>query len=783
VFAFSTEAEAIKYSKHMETARQLFIADKMDELKVFLNKNLPFDISSFSRLFEDLTDEAGNVIEPAMLSREEAITYTRSGQRLIDIKENNIATGYKDFTDVVRSPFNLYNDVDKKFAGERADGLLPTIKERGTEERPLYALEAPRLVDPLRTIGRAIANSVRSRHFADYKIYAVESFIQEFKHLMRTDPKKLERDPVYYTHNPEWIEAVPNQAELMAAKTTQRHIVNLIGTEGNVAKGVSLMKERLLNTIYGRLGQNASEFVDEHLIHKIKDPARFMRAVAFHTKLGLFNPVQLWLQMQTLTHITALTGFKNAGMALPAAQMMLFRRFSDDPAIRAKLASTAQRFGWKRDEFEESLTELENTGWRWVEGETAWRDDVQINDKLVDTKFGNFLHAGTAFFRGGERITRLTAWNAAYLEWKRANPGTKITDRARNKILTRADDMSVNMTRASSATWQQGLMSLPTQFTSYQIRLWEQVLGHRLSRAEKARVIGVYSAMYGIPITLGVPVALWPIHEEIRKYLMENGIQTDDTIIEGALEGLQSMLLELVTGEDYDVSRFGPGGLSIFKDIVETAKGQGNKDWLDIIIGPSYSIGGDMIRNIEPVIIGVFDAFRTDGNSVWSVTMQDLIDAGREISTVNNLARAIAMHSTGRYLSENETLLNDADTIDGFLMAVFGVMPQEVSDTFLRIESMQDFEAAQQEFKNQAIKWWRRAIAAQETGDSDTAELYMRRAQAFIVMGDFRPDQFGSIISDAVKLEPNLVDKINWDWVNEAPWSQQAGRINQTYGN
>jgi hypothetical protein len=297
----------------------------------------------------------------------------------------------------------------------------------------------------------------------------------------------------------------------------------------------------------------------------------------------------------------------------------------------------------------------------------------------------------------------------------------------------------------------------------------------------------MYAAMYGIPIATGVPVALWPVHEEIRKYLMENGIQYDDTAVETALEGLQSTLIELATGNDYAASeRFGPGGLSILKDIVETAQGQGDKGWLDIIFGPSYSITGDVIRGVEPVIHGLFDVFRTDGHGPYQLMVSDFVGMFGEVSSVNNAARAWGMHNTGRYLSENQTLLDDVDTMDGVIMAILGVAPQEVSDTFLKIESLQDQQAWQDVFKDEAIRNWRLMVTAQFNGDFEAAEIYGRRTNAAIVAGDFRPDQWSQIISDAIPLEPSLVEKINQDWINQAPWSQIGRRqdeyINQDHG-
>jgi hypothetical protein len=133
----------------------------------------------------------------------------------------------------------------------------------------------------------------------------------------------------------------------------------------------------------------------------------------------------------------------------------------------------ATKLGWKKADFLESYQEFRKTGLYNVEGEVAVRDDY-FDPKLFNGVAGKFLDKGTFFFREGERLTRMTAWNAAYREWKKANPGKAIDSQARNEILSRQNLLSVNMTRSSASWWQQGVLSVPTQFFSYQIRLMDQ---------------------------------------------------------------------------------------------------------------------------------------------------------------------------------------------------------------------------------------------------------------------------------------------------------------------
>lgn len=76
------------------------------------------------------------------------------------------------------------------------------------------------------------------------------------------------------------------------------------------------------------------------------------------------------------------------------------------------------------------------------------------------------------FFKMGERANRLTAWNAAYLVWREANPLRAFDNQAVKQVLAQADQYTGNMTRASAAGWNYGWASIPTQFLATMLVSW-----------------------------------------------------------------------------------------------------------------------------------------------------------------------------------------------------------------------------------------------------------------------------------------------------------------------
>src|SRR6185503_940529 len=162
----------------------------------------------------------------------------------------------------------------------------------------------------------------------------------------------------------------------------------------------------------------------------VSDPFKYARNIAFHSKLGLFNPVQLLNQAQTMIHSVAIAGPVNGFKGMTAGTLMTMLRMTENPKVIEHFAGMAENLGiMRRADFLESYAAMKRTGWDLVQGETAWRNDV-MDPQLVRSTMGKVLDAGTVFFQNGERLSRLTGWNTAFIEFKKANPGVKIDDRA-----------------------------------------------------------------------------------------------------------------------------------------------------------------------------------------------------------------------------------------------------------------------------------------------------------------------------------------------------------------
>ena len=621
------------------------------------------------------------------------------------------------------------------------------------------------------TINDSLSNVIRGRYFDDYKVKSVEQFVQEFRDVLKNPPEQMKTDPVSVLHKPQWDDAnASNARRIEAAKNYQRATLRLIGTDTADTKMLKVGVEKLISSLYDLKGQPASDFTAYHVLPKMTDPFRYVRAMAFHLKLGLFNPVQVIVQGQTFAHIFALSP-RHAPSAMSGTGLMRMLSLTDDPKIIRHYAKIASKSGWQEDEFIEAFTEMKRTGMYNVEGEHSWKNDM-VNMNLIQTKGGKVLDMGTFFFKETERAIRMTAWNAAYKEWRAKNVG-RMDSRARALVLTRANDLTVNMTRASNASWNEGLLSVPTQFFSYQLRLMDQLLGKRLTLAEKSRVALVYSAMYGVPTAAGAYLGVVPIKEMLDKYALENGIDFSDNVFSQMVtEGLPATLGQMISGEEYNVaSRYGPGGLTIIKDIM-----RGDSSLSDIVFGASGSILGDVLSNGDPILRGIMDVFKEDG---YPLMAQDFIDATQNISSVNNAMRVYYAMNVGKWYSRNGVYMTDIGGWEALFMGITGLSPTEMSDTFLKMESLVDTRDQKNQAKKEIIKNIQRALRSESPEET---KQFFTAARALLIAGGFMPNEYSQIMKEA-QLPDSLLDSVNRQFIEKAPIDQKDSRMQDYLNN
>ena len=747
---FKTEAEAAKYAPIWDEARQIMNAG--GDLRGYLARNLPISEAQFRALFEDALDASGNTVK-ARFSKYEPFVATPSGKKTVDIHR-----GITFDQDMTRSAYGNYTNLDKEFTSTR-DPDLWTVREMGSQANPAINLETAPLLDVFPTLNKSMRNIMGDYAMNDYRISAVELYARNFAEVMNVTPEEFLADPLTFLRNPNLDLANPNKELLAQARNNARSIITFLGTETDVGKNIRWLQDKLLNSVYSQWGQGASNFVSDRLIKNIKNPADFARAFAFHTKLGLFNPAQFFMQAQSAVHVMAIAGPKNGYRGVAAGTLMQALRMSDgDPAKVKHFAKMASKLGLgKADEFEESYHAMVASGWDLVEGEAAFRN-ATTDPTVFESSLGKVLDKGTVFFKQGERFVRLAAWNAAYREWKDANPLRAMSALDRQRIVDRADLMSVNMTRASNAAWQSnGFLTVPTQFLAFQARLAEQLLGKRLTPQEWRRAFLMYSTVYGLPVGLGANFAVYPFYEDVRKEGLKNGIPMDSTVINALHNGISSTILEFITGQQYNTGeRLGPGGMSLTREIID-----GDKSFLDVVLGPAGTIIGDTIRAMDPVIGDM--AGLASGETSPKLSMNDFMNVARNISTVDKAYNLYQAYNVGKHITKNGTVVSDVNGFDALVTAFTGLTPTETSDAFLKLDILKDEQTNKKEAGKQISNDLKRAWIALKDQDYDLYVEYRKRADAGMVAAGLNAKERSDLVAFSVKGN-TLVESVDRRW-------------------
>lgn len=781
IFGFTTRAEARKYSEAMEAARKVLISN--GDLGAHLSRSpLPFSEASFKKLFEGSIDSSGKEV-PAKLQKDSPFLHTSSGKTTTD-DHPNFSKDFPGFEDTVRSPWNLENNVDKKFLGQR-DNALWTVDEIGSELNPIHKLTNAEEIDPLLSLTRSMSNIIRSAHFSDYKISHVEGWVQQFGHLLDVDKQSLLANPAHYLHNGTFVQAnAANRDMVEAAKSSKRALLELLGTQSELGARIDTVRMKLLDSIYEsdsnsiiKGGQAAAQkWSRSLLLNADNDPISLARKIAFHPNIGLYNPYQLLQNAMTSANAVAIAGPVHGFSGMAAALPM--RHILANENLLNWYASKMTSFGWKPEWFKESFQELKKSGKWLIEGEASLIDDI-ADPKILVTRMGKFLDGGLVFFKEGERFTRLTAWNAAYREWRTANPLGIINDTIRRELMARSDLLSANMTRASSAAWQQGLFAAPAQFLSYHARLAEQMLGKRLTWQEKARVFAVNSALYGIPIGVfgssGFGAALggmYPAHEKFQEYFLNNNIPMDSMSMQAMSGGMINVMAKLITGQNTDAaSKVGPGGGHLLKTIFED-----DEKFTKILFGASGSGLGNIWKSLEPVTKFILSPIRSSDED-FPLRPEDAIGVLRNVKSIDSALQVYYAMNFQKQFAKNGQLLGDTTTGQMLFQALTGGQPRATTDMYLKQGMLKDRGDMVRKVMDTVSKDADSMYNALIAGDVTTAEMYQKRIAVYVKGGDLTVAEQSKLSAEVLKKGRGKIDKINWDFLTKAPASKAPGRL------
>lgn len=776
----------VEVAKHLDQVRLLLKAKDEAGAEAYSNANLPFDWDQVKGWFMGV--KKGPEFHPPMLNLREPIQVVGRGESIINIDKKLERRYSKDksdgrFKDGTKSN-SLARQQQIEFSGERDSYNLMSIEDKGSRGNPLYTAVPAKTIDPITAMQRGLQRIIKSNFYNDYKTSSVEHWLKEAAPYLEASDAKIKYSPFYYYNEAKFKKSAPADV-VTRLKTAKYQIDQIVGMPSETDNLLYQYAQKLSDYAYRTLGPNAPVLTPSWLVPKLRDPYAFARSMVFHPTMGLFNIPQFMVQMANYGNIFGIAGYKASTPGMLGAQLHFWTRANSHPNIIDFLDKKASQFHmpgayrFKPGQWKEAFEEGNNTGFLLVGREVAQLDDP-MSTKVFTNGKDKFLDWGTMFFRGGEQNARMGAWYTAYMEFRAKNPVGRITDADRAKILQRADNLNINMSRASATALNHGWKSVPMQFFSYNQRLLSLFFSGRISHAERARLLAWNAALYGVPAAAGVTGL--PVVDYLRKVAIDdfNYVVGDNAIESLIMEGIPSSLVALATGGgdpsagtylDFG-QRFQTKGLEFLSNI-----GTPDKSFLDIVGGAAYSFAKNTYASSDGLRRALLSMATGDGD-LFPMKVEDLTDVARSISSVNSVFKVWASIESGKIVSKNDAWLADGSVGQSILTALTGLKDQRINDMQLKNSLIKQRKQYQDEAEKSFQQDFRRGMKSHQSGDHEAGEKSLTRARRWLDIGGFRPDQINSVMGKALDDTRSILDKIDMDYyIRKAPVDDTEAKL------
>jgi hypothetical protein len=618
----------------------------------------------------------------------------------------------------------LYNRTDDDYTQEFAANYNNWSSERGEKITSIYGEDTVNTLNPLDAIASEISNTAYITAVADWRASTIVRWHKEFFNELPIDVQAMSaEDAFFYMHNNKG-RYVGGDQRLKFAERVQDYVMQELRVP-SAQERAWIGGARHLSEVVEGVGDNKAMHFLGKTLRSTNDMPSWLRTISFHSFFG-FNPVQLLVQGANAVNALLISP-KYGAMASKTAPLYRIALMSDNPEIWTKYAKlnkiTSLGLGMQEDEFVQTVQAIRRSGLLDGINSTSLYGAETGAYGLFNRKLRNTGAASSFFFNRGEEMSRLISFDIARREFKAANPTKSwFDDAALAAIIERQDDLTQNMTRANTAWWQKGAISVPTQFMQYQVKIMMNVVQSLLgnsrafTRAEASRLLIGHMLMFG---TAGFFLERF-IREAVGEFTKDWDQETQLYVQQGVVAGVINSISQYTTDEKLELAigtRFNT--FNFFEDFVNglmsVIKGEPEAPTIIDVLGGAS--GGAILRA---------GGAASKALSLWSHapldydTMKEgliLIGAGSS-SAINNVRKAqIASMNYNTVVDKARNPLYAINDKEKFLMG-FGIPPAAAEDLDILFKTTRSHKKEVQDLAKLLSEWRFASLEALRDGDT-----------------------------------------------------------------
>ena len=718
--ASRTDKEALRMADELKEARRAYIDDALDDaMKERIIATTPF--RSLERMRKAVEDGHFRVdVDPE-------VVYDRGATLELQKRTTGVGTRWTN----EHSPLdNYYVGKGQMYYSKKGDRLLDPSGEY-----------AP-ILDPLRTLQRSIGHALHTDAFGDYNIRVMEEWARVASPYLNKAgmPKDSSLVDLFMRGQLSDMVEPKLRAKLEAVRTHQKRFMNIKTHKQTVREmWTRNFAEYISNGKSGARDKIAGGIMDS----MSANPVQAFRGWVFDSYLGFFDPGQLLVQTQTAMAATSIHPVFGARASAFAPILMRTLQNGQSNVIDSVAKNLRAVHGFEPSEFKTMLKALDESNWMKVNGDQLMLDQFTnaVGSSAIAKNFEGFRKAGRGLFYLAERYNRAVAWQIAWKDTRKQFPELMMDDKQFiGKVMQRTNDLSMNMTTASKAAWQSGVMSIPTQFMSYQARLLENMLpkmfggNPRFSGMQKFRLATGQLFLYG---AAGIPSGDFVFNYFKEQYEGATGKPMTEETYRMATKGFWDTLLYNSIGANTD-----------FASRVGTGEAWGDM-WAKISTGELSSIlqgftgaTGSVVSDSIDAASAIMKYFVAEQHTIPTLETWKLM--GTELaSLISSTDRALGAYMVWKYGTiihpETGQPIMDAETYHIFTEAL-GIPYREETETWELIGTQAGMKEKAVDAGKEVARLRRLAWRAAEDGEWEAHDNYTSLVSGF--MAAFNDDPY-----------------------------------------